>query len=139
MQRDDGAKVVTVDEGSGPVKVVKAPGGRLVTRDQVDAARQKQEADLGQVTQMRDRLVAGDADATAQVVAQVRDNLQRRAGALARQKEQLDQTLAKLKAGDAQATAQIVGQMVHRLSRRAQLVAAAKDRSAALLVELDAK
>ena len=138
MPKDD-AKVVTVDEGSGPVKVVKAPGGQILTKEQVALIRDKQQADLDKVTQLRDKLAASDAQAVAEIVGQVKDQLAQRVAMLDRQKAELETKRAKLEARDSTVTNEIVGRMVDRLSRRAERTAQARDRSAALLDELDGK
>ena len=134
----DDAKVVTVDEGGGPVKAVKDPGGRILSRDQMATLRDKQQADLEQVTQLRDKLTASDAAATADMVGQFKDRLTLQLAMLERQKTEMQATLAKLEANDAKTVATVVGQMVQRLNRQAEGMATARDRSVALLAELDA-
>jgi hypothetical protein len=132
------AKVVTVDEGSGPVKVVKDPGGRILSREQMALVRDKQQADLDQVAQLRDKLAANDAAATADMLGQFKDRLSLQLAMLDRQKGQMQDTLAKLEANDTKTVSTVLGQMVQRLSRQAEGMAKARDRSAALLAELDA-
>ena len=136
MPQDFGFKVVTLDEGDGPVKAIKDPSGRIVTADQVDALRQKQEADLAQATDLHDKLVAGDAAATTQIVGQVKDNLTRQLAMLDKQKADMTATLAKLEAGDPTATAAAVQRMTDQLSRRAEMFTAARDRSVQMLAEV---
>ena len=136
MPQDFGFKVVTLDEGDGPVKAIKDAGGRIVTAEQVDAIRQKQEADVAQISDLRDKLVAGDAAATAQIVGQVKDSLSRQLAMLDKQKADTAATLAKLEAGDATATADVVKRMTEQLARRVDLVAAARDRSVQMLAEV---
>jgi len=136
MPQDFGFKVVTLDEGDGPVKAIKDASGRIVTADQVDAMRQKQEADLAQATDLHDKLAAGDPAATAQIVSQVKDNLTRQLAMLDKQKADMTATLAKLEAGDQAATADAVQRMTDQLSRRASLFAAARDRSVQMLTEV---
>lgn len=138
MAEQNDAKVVTVDEGMGPVKVVKDPGGRILSREQVAIIRDKQQADLEQVTQLHAKLTAGDAAATADVVAQFKDRLTLQLTMLDRQKAQTQEMLAKLNAGDAPTVSKVVGQMTQQLSRRVEGQTAARDRSAALIVQLDA-
>lgn len=138
MKEQDEAKVVTVDEGSGPVKLVKDAGGRLLTKEQVAIIRQRQQADLDQATQLRGKLAAGDSAATAEVVGQIKDRINLQLAMMDRQKVELQGTLAKLEAGDAATVKTMVGQMVQRLDRRAELATQARDRSVALLAELDA-
>lgn len=136
MAQND-AKVVTVDEGDGPVKAVKDAGGRILSRDQVAAIRDKQQTDLEQVTQLRDKLSAGDTATTTDMVAQFKDRLNLQLAMLDRQKTQTQETLAKLEAGDAKTVSTVIGQMVQRLSRQVEGMGAARDRSAALLTQLD--
>jgi hypothetical protein len=131
------AKVVTVDEGDGPVKLVKDIGGRLLTREQVVMVRDRQQADLDQATQLRGKLAAGEPAATAEVVGQIKDRINLQLAMMERQKAELQGTLAKLEAGDAATVKTMVGQMVQRLDRRAELATQARDRSTALLAELD--
>ena len=138
MAEQNDAKVVTVDEGSGPVKAVKDPSGRLLSREQMAMVREKQQADLEQVTQLRDKLTANDAAATADMVGQFKDRLSLQLAMLDRQKAQMQDTLAKLEAADAKTVSTVVGQMVQRLSRQAEGMATARDRSVTLLAELDA-
>lgn len=136
MPQDFGFKVVTLDEGNGPVKAIKDASGRIVTAEQVDAIRQKQEADLAQVTDLRDKLVAGDTAATAQIVGQVKDGLTRQLAMLDKQKADTAATLAKLDANDAAAVSDVVKRMTEQLSRRIELVAASRDRSVQMLSEV---
>lgn len=136
MPQDFGFKVVTIDEGDGPVKAIKDAGGRIVTAEQVDAIRQKQEADVAQISDLRDKLVAGDVTATAQIVGQVKDSLARQLAMLDKQKADTAATLAKLEARDATATADVVKRMTEQLSRRVDMVTAARDRSAQMLTEV---
>lgn len=136
MPQDFGFKVVTLDEGDGPVKAIKDAGGRIVTAEQVDAIRQKQESDLTQISDLHDKLVAGDVTATAQIVGQVKDSLARQLAMLDKQKADTAATLAKLEAGDQAATADVVKRMTEQLSRRVDMVAAARDRSVQMLTEV---
>jgi hypothetical protein len=137
MRQQDEAKVVTVDEGGGPVRLVKDTGGRLLTKDQVALVRDRQQADLDQATDLHGKLTAGDPAATADVVGQVKERITLQLAMIDHQKVELQATLAKLEAGDAPTVKTMVGQMVQRLARRAELATQARDRSAALLVELD--
>lgn len=136
MRQQDEAKVVTVDEGDGPVKLVKDIGGRLLTREQMALVRDRQQADLDQATELHGKLTAGDPAATADVVGQVKDRITLQLAMMDRQKVELQATLAKLEAGDAGTVKTMVGQMVQRLARRVELATQARDRSAALLAEL---
>ena len=138
MKDKSETKIVTVDDGNGPVKAVKDASGRLLSKEQVKALRDKHQADLDQVTQMRDKLAANDAATKTDVVGQFKDRLAVQLTMLDRQKAQMQDTLTKLNAGDAQTVTTVVGQMVQRLSRQAEGMAKARDRSAALLAELDA-
>ena len=137
MRQQDEAKVVTVDEGDGPVKLVKDTGGRLLSREQMTLVRDRQQADLDQATELHGKLTAGDAAATTDVIGQVKDRITLQLTMMDRQKTELQATLAKLEAGDAGTVKTMVGQMVQRLARRVELATQARDRSAALLVELD--
>jgi len=138
MRQQDEAKVVTVDEGDGPVKLVKDTGGRLLSREQMTLVRDRQQADLDQATELHGKLTAGDAAATTDVIGQVKDRITLQLTMMDRQKTELQATLAKLEAGDAPTVKTMVGQMVQRLARRVELATQARDRSAALLVELGA-
>jgi len=129
-------KVVTIDEGNGPVKVVKDSQGRVITKGQVTKIRDKQQADLAQATGLRDNLQAGDGAAVAEVTGQIKDRAAKRLALLAKQQRELEQQRSKLEAGDAQATDQIVHQMIRRLSRSIDRITEARDRSDALLSEL---
>jgi len=129
-------KVVTIDEGNGPVKVDKDSQGRVITKDQVTKIRDKQQADLAQATGLRDKLQAGDAAAVAEVTGEVKDRAAKRLVLLARQQQELQQQRSKLEAGDAQTTEQVVSRMIHRLTRRIERITALRDRSDALLSEL---
>ena len=137
MRQQDEAKVVTVDEGDGPVKLVKDTGGRLLSREQMTLVRDRQQADLDQATELHGKLTAGDAAATTDVIGQVKDRITLQLTMMDRQKTELQATLAKLEAGDAPTVKTMVGQMVQRLARRVELATQARDRSAALLAELD--
>ena len=138
MSNDNGLKTVTVDEGSGPVKAVKDSAGRILTREQVAAIRDKQQADLDQITQLHGKLAAGDVAATTDVVAKFKDRLTLQLAMLDRQKAQTQDMLAKLNAGDAPTVSKVVGQMTQQLGRRVEMQTAARDKSAALLTQLDA-
>ncbi|HOQ61986.1 MAG TPA: hypothetical protein PKZ08_15275 [Vicinamibacterales bacterium] len=137
MRQQDEAKVVTVDEGDGPVKLVKDTGGRLLSREQMTLVRDRQQADLDQATELHGKLTAGDAAATTDVIGQVKDRITLQLTMMDRQKTELQATLAKLEAGDAGTVKTMVGQMVQRLARRVELATQARDRSASLLAELD--
>ena len=67
MKDKSETKIVTVDDGSGPVKAAKDAYGRLLSKEQVQAIRDKHQADLDQVTQVRDKLTAKDEAARADV------------------------------------------------------------------------
>ena len=136
MPQDFGFKVVTLDEGDGPVRAIKDASGRIVTAEQVDAIRQRQEADVAQISDLRDKLVAGDTAATAQIVGQVKDSLTRQLAMLDKQKADTTATLAKLEAGDPAATADVVKRMTEQLARRVDMVTAARDRSVQMLAEV---
>jgi hypothetical protein len=138
VREQEEVKVVTVDEGSGPVKFVKDTGGRLLTKEQVAMVRDRQQADLDQATDLHGKLTAGDPAATADVVGQIKDRINLQLAMMDRQKVELQATLAKLEAGDAPTVRTMVGQMVQRLARRAELATQGRDRSTALLAELDA-
>jgi hypothetical protein len=138
VREEQEAKVVTVDEGSGPVKFVRDTGGRLLTKEQVAMVRDRQQADLDQATELHGKLTAGEPAAIADVVGQIRDRINLQLAMMERQKVELQATLAKLEANDAATVKTMVGQMVQRLARRAELATQARDRSTALLAELDA-
>jgi len=129
-------KVVTIDEGDGPVKVVKDSGGRVITKQQITKIRDKQQADLEKVTDLRAKLQAGDAAAVADVTGQIKDRAAKRLVLLARQQRELEQQRSKLEAGDAQTTDEVVRRMVDRLARRIERITESRDRSDALLAEL---
>jgi hypothetical protein len=129
-------QVVTIDEGDGPVKVVKDPGGRVITKEQVTKIRQKQQADLEKVAELRDNLQAGDAEAVAEVTGQVKDRVAKRLVLLAGQHGKLQEQRSKLDAGDAATTDEVVGRMIHRLSRRIERLTEAQGRLDTLLAEL---
>jgi len=131
-------KIVTVDDGNGPVKAAKDPYGRLLSKEQVQAIRARQQTDLDQLTQVRDKLAANDAATKTDVVGQFKDRLAVQMTVIDRQKSQMQDTLAKLDAGDAKTIATVVTQMVQQLSGRVQGIQQARDSSEALLAELDA-
>lgn len=139
MPQEIGFKVVTIDEGDGPIKAIKDPGGRIMTTEQVDAIRQKQEADLAQATAARSNLLAQDRAATDQVVAQVKDGLTRQIAALDRQKADLTAALSKLEAKDEATIADVVKRTTDQLARRIDWIAAARDRSAQVLDQVAGK
>lgn len=139
MRQDVGFKVVTIDEGDGPVRAIKDPGGRIMTTEQVDAIRQKQEADLAQATDVRSKLLAKDLAATEQVVAQVRDGLARQIAALDRQRVDLTAALGKLEAGNEAAIADVVKRTADQLARRIDWIGAARDRSVQVLDQVAGK
>lgn len=136
MPQDFGFKVVTLDEGNGPIKAIKDAGGRIISAEQVDTIRQKQEKDLTQISDLRDKLVAGDAAATAQIVGQVKDGLARQLALFDKQKADTAAALAKLQANDQAAVADVVKRMTAQLTRRVDMVAAARDRSVQMLAEI---
>jgi len=138
MSNQNETKIVTVDDGNGPVKAVKDGTGRLLSKEHVKALRDKQQAELDQVTQVRDKLAANDAAAKTDVVGQFKDRLAVQMTMMDRQKSQMQDTLAKLDAGDAKTVATVVTQMVQQLSRRVEGIQQARDRSDVLLAELDA-
>lgn len=129
-------QVVTIDEGDGPVKVVKDPGGRVITKEQVTKIRDKQQADLEKVAELRDKLQAGDAAAVAEVAGQVKDRVAKRLVLLDRQQGKLQEQRSRLEAGDAETTDEVVRRMIHRLSRRIERLTEAQGRLDALLAEL---
>lgn len=136
MPQDFGFKIVTLDEGAGPVKAVRDASGRIVTAEQLDAIRERQETELAQVTDLRDRLAAGDAAAVGQATGQVRDGLERQVVMLEKQKADAAAALAKLQANDTAAVADVVRRTLEQLTRRVEMLAASRDRSAAMLAEL---
>jgi len=138
MEQRNAPKIVTVDEGQGPVQAVKDSSGRILTREQVATIRDRQQADLEKISALKDKLAAGDAAATAEAVGQVKDRLSQRLAMMDRQKAELQGTLARLNAGDGQAIADVVGRTARQLGQRAETIARSRDRSAALLAELDA-
>jgi hypothetical protein len=130
-------KIVTVDDGSGPVKAAKDASGRLLSKEQVKALRDKHQADLDQATQVRDKLAANDEAAKADVVGQFKDRLAVQMIMLDRQKAQMQETLTKLDAGDGKTVDTVVGQMAQQLSHRVENLKQARDNAEALLSELD--
>ena len=138
MAQDFGFKVVTLDEGDGPVKVIKDAGGRLITAEQMATIRQKQDADVIQATDLRDKLVAGDAAATAQVVGQVKDGLSRQLALFDRQKADTAATLARLEASDPAAVGDVIKRMTDQLNQRVDMATAARDRSDQMLTQVAA-
>jgi len=70
MSNPNETKIVTVDDGNGPVKAVKDAAGRLLSKEHVKALRDKQQAELDQVTQVRDKLSANDAATKTDIVGQ---------------------------------------------------------------------
>jgi hypothetical protein len=137
MQDKNETKIVTVDDGGGPVKAAKDSYGRLLTREQVQTIRDRQQADLDQVTQARDKLADHDEAATAGVVRQFKDRLAVQMTMIDRQKAQMQETLAKLEAGDSKTVETVVGQMVQQLATRVATLTQARDGSDALLAQLD--
>jgi hypothetical protein len=137
MQDKNETKIVTVDDGGGPVKAAKDSYGRLLTREQVQMIRDRQQADLDQVTQARDKLADHDEAATAGVVRQFKDRLAVQMTMIDRQKAQMQETLAKLEAGDSKTVETVVGQMVQQLATRVATLTQARDGSDALLAQLD--
>lgn len=131
-------RVATLDEGDGPVRVVRDAEGRIITRAQIAAVHARQDAEHRQVAELCEKLKSGDAAATAQVLGQVDARVQQRLVALARHRTELESTLAKLKAKEPKATADVLAGMTRRLERRAALLGEARDRTAALLSQLDA-
>ena len=137
MQDKNETKIVTVDDGGGPVKAAKDSYGRLLTREQVQTIRDRQQADLDQVTQARDKLADHDDAATVGVVRQFKDRLAVQMTMIDRQKAQMQETLAKLEAGDSKTVETVVGQMVQQLATRVATLTQARDGSDALLAQLD--
>jgi hypothetical protein len=136
MPQDFGFKLVTLDAGDGPVNAVMDTSGRVITAEQMDSIRQRQETDLAQVTDLRDKLAAGDATATAQVVSQYKDGLTRQLTVLDKQKTDAAATLAKLEANDAPTVADVVKRMADQVGRRVEMVTAARDRSVEVLAQI---
>ena len=136
MPERENPKVVTIDEGDGPVKVVKDHGDRIITKEQVGKIREKQQADLQKVTELRNKLQAGDRTATAEVAGEVKDQVARRLVLLARQQDELQRQQSNLETGDAKTTDEVVRQMIHRLSRRIERLTDAQGRLDALLARL---
>lgn len=137
MNGKNESKIVTVDDGNGPVKAVKDAAGRLLSKEHVKALRDKQQTELDQFKQVRDKLAADDAAAKADVVAQFKDRLAVQMTMIDRQKAQMQETLAKLDAGDAKTVASVIGQMVQQLTHRADSITQARDASDTLLAELE--
>jgi len=137
MPKRERSQIVTIDEGDGPVKVVKQPSGQVVTKEQITKIRNRQAADLEKVTDLRDKLQASDRAAIREVAGQVKDRAAKRLSLLARQQRDLESQRAKLEAGDTGATQEVVDQMIRRLSRRIEQFTAARDRSDELLAELE--
>ena len=137
MQDKNETKIVTVDDGGGPVKAAKDSYGRLLTREQVQTIRDRQQADLDQVTQARDKLADHDEAATVGVVRQFKDRLAVQMTMIDRQKAQMQETLVKLEAGDSKTVETVVGQMVQQLATRVATLTQARDGSDALLAQLD--
>ena len=137
MSRRKRPQVVTIDEGDGPVKVVKDLAGRVVTKQQITKIRAKHQADLEKVSDLRDKLQAKDRTAIGQVAGQVKDRAANRLALLARQQRELESQRTKLDAGDTEVTQEVVDQMIRRLSRRIELFTNARDQSDALLAELE--
>ena len=136
MPQEEAPKIVTLDEGDGPVKVVKDTSGRILTKDQLQLIRDRQQAELDKATGLHDKLAAGDEAAVTQITGQVKDQMVSRLGLLKRQQEELDQKQAALEAGDATAVEEVVGQMVKRLAGRIERLTAVRDRFDALLAGL---
>lgn len=136
MATNDAMTVVTVDDGTGPVAALKDANGRILTADQIQLIRDKQDADTAKVTQIKDQLVAGDSATTDLIVSQTRDELNRRLAMLERQRSEIQFTLDKLKAGDPTTTQDVVSRMVDRLTRRATLMTDARNRSDQLLTQV---
>ena len=137
MKDKSETKIVTVDDGNGPVKAVKDASGRLLSKEQVKALRDKHQADLDQVTEARDKLAANDEAAKANVVSQFKDRLAVQMTMLDRQKVQMQETLTKLDAGDGKTVDTVVNQMAQQLSHRVENLKQARDNAEALLAELD--
>jgi hypothetical protein len=137
MSNPNETKIVTVDDGNGPVKAVKDGAGRLLSKEHVKALRDKQQAELDQVTQVRDKLAANDATTKTDIVGQFKDRMAVQMTMMDRQKSQMQDTLAKLDAGDAKTVASVVSQMVQQLSRRVEGIQQARNQSDALLAELE--
>lgn len=139
MPQEQGFKVVTIDEGNGPIKAIKDPGGRLMTSEQVEIIRQKQDADLAQANETRTKLLAKNRSATEQVVTQVKDGLVRQIAALDRQRADLAAALAKLEAKDESTIADVVKRSADQLARRIDWIGAARDRSVQVLDQVAGK
>jgi hypothetical protein len=137
MKDKSEAKIVTVDDGSGPVKAAKDAYGRLLSKEQVKALRDKHQGDLDQVTQVRDKLAANDEAAKATAVSQFKDRMAVQLTMMDRQKAQMQETLAKLDAGDGKTIDTVVGQMAQQLSNRIEGLTQARDNAVALLAELE--
>jgi hypothetical protein len=131
-------QIVKLDEGNGPVPVVRGDDGRIITRAQLAAVHARQDAEYRQAAELCGKLKGGDSAATDQVVEQVSTQARQRLAALARHKADLESTLAKLEAKEAKTTADVVTRVTRRLDRRAALLCEARNRTAALLAELDA-
>ena len=131
-------QIVKLDEGNGPVPVVRDAGGRLITRAQLVAAHARQEAEYQQAVELRKKLTDGDTTATAQIVEQVSGQMRQRLVALGRHKTEVECILGKLDAKDAKTVMDIVARTGRRLDHRVKLLGQARDRTAAVLAELDA-
>lgn len=138
MEERNAPRIVTVDEGRGPQRVMKEPSGRILSREQVAMIRDRQQADLDKLSALKGKLDAGDAEAVAEAVGQVRQRLTQRLAMLDRQKAEMESTLARLDANDTEAVADVVGRTARQLAQRAEMISRSRDRSAALLAELDA-
>lgn len=130
--------IVTVDDGTGPVKALKDSLGRIITAEEVRQLHERQRVDHAGLIALRDKLVANDAEATAQLVDQVKRQTSQRLGLIERQKAQMQETLAKLEARDAATVQGIADQMARRLGHRADRLAQVRDRTATLLAQLQA-
>jgi len=129
-------QVVTLGDGDDRAKAVRDSAGRIWTREQMHALRNQQQAEIDQVTQLRDKLAANDAAAQAEIVGLFKDRLAVCLAAMARQANQMQEMRAKLEAGDAQTVASVVGQMQKQLAYRVDRLVRTRQEIDALLAAL---
>lgn len=131
MAQDLGFTVVSIDDGTGaePVKGVRDITGRIMTVEQMEVVRQKQEEELAEVTTQYEQLRAGNPTVTTQLLGQHTDGLTRQLAMLGQQHTETNATLEKLTAGDAATTAEILEKIKEQLSYRVEMVTTARDRT----------
>lgn len=138
MNRKNEPKIVTVDDGTGPAKLLHDARGRLLTKEYVAKMRDQQQAELDHILRIREKLLAKDAETQHEIVRQYKDRLAVQLTMLDRYKSQMQETLAKLDAGDATTVATVLTQMGQQLSWRAESIRRARDQSVKWLDELEA-